>query len=89
VDDEAIILDLDAGEYYGLNAVATRVWQLLGRGDSMDSLLKILLEEFDVQEGQLSADLEALTSEMVAVGLLRETSRPASVERPIPTEASS
>ena len=31
LDGEAVILDLSAGIYFGLNAVGTRMWQLIDR----------------------------------------------------------
>jgi len=73
VDDEALILDLDVGEYYGLNAVATRVWDLLGNGEPFESVIEVLLDEFDVAAEQVTADLEQLTSELLAARLLVET----------------
>jgi hypothetical protein len=72
VDDEAIALDLDAGQYYGLNAVAARVWQLLAEGRAMSSICVTLLEEFDVAPDALRADVNAFVAELVAKGLVTE-----------------
>jgi hypothetical protein len=72
IDDEAIALDLDAGQYYGLNAVATRVWQLLAGGSSVSAICVTLLEEFDVPPEALRADVDAFIGELVAKGLAFE-----------------
>ena len=72
IDDEAVALDLDAGQYYGLNAVATRVWQLLAEDDSVSSICATLVEEFDVAPEALRADVDSFIAELVAKGLAFE-----------------
>jgi hypothetical protein len=70
IHDEAVALDLDAGQYYGLNAVATRVWQLLGEGHSVSAINAKLLEEFDVEHGVLRADIDSFIGDLEARGLV-------------------
>ncbi len=36
LDDELIVLDLDQGEYYSLNASGAQVWKALEAGQGMD-----------------------------------------------------
>jgi hypothetical protein len=70
VDDEAVALDLDAGQYYGLNAVGTRIWQLLSEGRSVPSICDTLVEEYDVTPDAVRPDVEAFIGELLANGLL-------------------
>jgi len=70
VDDEAVALDLDAGQYYGLNAVGTRIWQLLADGRSVASICDILVEEFDVTPDAVGPDVDAFIDDLLARGLL-------------------
>lgn len=68
VEDEAVLLDLDSGQYYGLNNVGTRIWQLLGAGHSASSICEVVVQEFEVAEAE--ADVEALIEMLLAKRLL-------------------
>lgn len=70
VGDETVILDLDSGVYYGLDAVGSRFWQLLAEGGSAASARDRLLEEFDVEPARLDQDLDDLVGQLVASRLL-------------------
>ncbi len=70
VEDEAVLLDLDSGQYYGLNNVGTRIWQLLGAGNSASSIRELVVQEFEVAEAQAEADVEALIEMLLARHLL-------------------
>jgi hypothetical protein len=70
VDDEAVALDLDAGQYYGLNAVGTRIWQLLEEGRSVGAICDALVEEFDVTPDAVRPDVDAFINDLLAKGLL-------------------
>jgi hypothetical protein len=73
VGDEVVLLDLAAGEYFGLDAVGARVWELLDCGKSLEEVVTVLLDEFDVTEIELRADVIALVSELVSRGLLEQS----------------
>lgn len=63
LDGEAVLLDTEGGAYFGLNAVGTRVWELIGAtGTTEDALLTALLTEFDVSRDVLARDLRDLLS---------------------------
>ena len=70
VEDEAVLLDLDSGQYYGLNNVGTRIWQLLGAGHSASSICELVVQEFEVAEAEAEADVEALIEMFLARRLL-------------------
>ena len=68
VDGEAVLLH--GGTYFGLNAVAARVWFLLGEGKSLGSLCETLQSEFDVPAEVLWDDVVKLIGEMSTSGLV-------------------
>lgn len=70
LDDETIILDLDAGMYNGLDAVGTRIWQLLVREQTVAALRAVLLEEYDVNEDQCDQDLLAFLKDLATQNLI-------------------
>jgi len=69
LDDEAVLLDLSSGTYFGLNAVGTRIWQLLAGETPLSSVLETVAAEFDVDREELERDLIALGQELCGRGL--------------------
>lgn len=71
IGGEAVILNLDSEQYYGLDEVGTRMWTLLSESDSIGAAYEALLAEFEVAPEVLQADLERLVRELAEQGLLR------------------
>jgi hypothetical protein len=75
LEGEAVLLNVENGKYYGLDEVGTRVWRLLTEGNSLPAVVRILVQEYDVDSDRLAADLQALVAELAGQGLLKiETS---------------
>lgn len=70
VQGEVVLLQLDSGEYFGLNEVSTRIWQLIVESGDLDLVEATILREFDVDPAVLSKDLQALVSELAARKLI-------------------
>jgi coenzyme PQQ synthesis protein D (PqqD) len=64
LDGEAVILDLSAGIYFGLNAVGTRMWQLIDRHGNLQIVFDELCREYDVAPDVLERDLLALVGRL-------------------------
>jgi hypothetical protein len=62
LDGEAVILQLEAGMYYGLDPVGTRLWQLIEAHGQLRPVLDAALQEFDVASDVLERDLIELVS---------------------------
>jgi len=72
LDGEAVLLDTDGGAYFGLNAVGTRVWELIGAAGTTEAdLLTTLLTEFDVSREVLAKDLTDLLAGLQKRGLIK------------------
>ena len=67
---EAAILDLKSGQYYGLNAVGARVWNLIQEPKRVNDVLQTLLEEYNVETASCERDLLALIEELQSKGLV-------------------
>src|SRR5438552_7179768 len=71
VQGEAVLLQLDSGEYFGLDEVATRVWQLIvEKKGELAAVEAAMLEEFDVDRTVLSGDISRMIDELVAKRLV-------------------
>jgi hypothetical protein len=68
--EEAVILNLQEGKYFGLNPVGTRVWQLIQTPRTVEAILAGLLEEYDVTPEQCERDLMDLLSRLADAGLI-------------------
>ncbi|MFZ1642517.1 MAG: PqqD family protein [Candidatus Contendobacter sp.] len=70
VGDETVLLNLESGTYFGLDPVGSRFLELLAVEGALTAVIARMLEEFEVSEAQLEADLLRLAEEMLASGLL-------------------
>jgi perosamine synthetase len=61
---ESVILSLKSGQYFGLNEVGARIWNLIQEPKTVGAVLDAVLEEYDVALDQLERDLFALLEEM-------------------------
>jgi hypothetical protein len=64
LDGEAVILDLGSGTYFGLNAVGTRIWQLMEEHGALRPVFESLCREYDAEPDVLERDLIALVSRL-------------------------
>jgi hypothetical protein len=69
LDGEAVILDLDRGIYFGLNAVGTRMWQLIERHGRLKAVFEDLCHEYDVAPDVLERDLLELVGRLAEARL--------------------
>jgi hypothetical protein len=71
LEGEAVILNLESGVYFGLNATGTRMWRLIEEHHRLDRVLASLEREFDAPAAQLQTDLLTWVSQLEDRGLLR------------------
>jgi Coenzyme PQQ synthesis protein D (PqqD) len=64
VGAETVILDLESGTYYGLDAVGARAWQLMTSGQTLAQVCETMLAEYEVQPEQLQQDIAALVQSL-------------------------
>ena len=67
---EAVILSLKSGQYFGLNEVGARIWNLIQEPKTVGAVLEAVLEEYDVALDQLERDLFALLEQMATNELI-------------------
>ncbi len=71
LDGEGVLLNLETGEYFGLNRVGTEIWRSLQTMREVGSIHAKLLNDYEVAPQTVWRDLEELISEMSAKGLVR------------------
>lgn len=67
---ETVLLDLASESYFGLDAVGTRIWQLLKDGVDEAVLVDTLLDEYEVEREVLERDVADLLGRLAEAGLI-------------------
>ncbi len=70
LEGEAVLLNMQSGTYFGLDAVGTRIWQLIEQYGTLSSVRDEIVREFDVDRDAASRDLLDLVGELAARGLV-------------------
>ena len=70
VGDELLMMSVAQGNYYSLNEVGKRIWELLERPMSLDELVAQLTEEYDVPEAACREEVERFLTAMRERGML-------------------
>jgi len=77
LDDEAVVLSLEGGVYFGLNPVGTRIWRLVQQPRTVREVRDCLVGEYDVDPRRGERDLLAFLGQLVAKGLVTVNGREA------------
>jgi hypothetical protein len=70
LDDEAVILNLKDGVYYGLNSVGAHIWNLLQERRTVGEIRNLILAEYKVLPVRCERDLIQLLQDLAAKGLI-------------------
>ncbi len=70
VGKETVILNMERGEYFGLNEVGASIWDLLQRPRTVDEIKSEILAEYDVTPEQCERDLLHVLSELLDAGVI-------------------
>ena len=69
--EESVMMSVAAGKYYGLNAVAARIWELLEQPMTMAQLCAQICKEFDVDVQTCEAAVLKFADESIENGIVR------------------
>lgn len=71
--EEAVILGLSRGRYYGLNRVSLFIWRHIQTPRQISSICDQVVAEFKVDRERAEADVLELVSKLADEGLVRLT----------------
>jgi hypothetical protein len=69
-DDDLVMVDLKGGEYFALNTMGARMWDLLISGKTPAEIGAALATEYDASEEELLHDCTKLADDLLKRGLL-------------------
>ena len=82
VAGETVILGMEDGQYYGLNPVGTRIWDLLRDGPhTVGVIIAQLLEAYEVDEPRVREDDRAVLVEPQRGSAIQQLSQPRLADR--------
>ena len=70
IEDEAALLNLDTGVYYGLDPMGAYIWRLLASPILVRTLQQQIVREFDANADVVEKDVTDFLNEMLSAGLL-------------------
>jgi hypothetical protein len=70
--DEVVLVHLKTNRIFSLSPTGARFWELLSDGKTRPEIEAELLQEYDVSQDQVSAEIDSLVGMLRAEGLVRE-----------------
>ena len=70
--EETVMMSVTAGRYYGLNAVASRIWELLETPKTIAQLCAQICEEFEVDAQTCEAEVLKFVQDLIDNGVVHE-----------------
>ncbi|MEI6260889.1 MAG: lasso peptide biosynthesis PqqD family chaperone [Deltaproteobacteria bacterium] len=64
IDDEKVMMSVENGQYYNLDSVGSRVWELIVKPVKVSELIDALLLKYDVDRETCERDVLAFLSEL-------------------------
>lgn len=71
VEGEVVLLNVMSGQYYSLDTVGSRVWELIPQeGTALNAVCAALTAEFDAPLEKIQHDVETLMGHLLKVDLI-------------------
>lgn len=70
IEGEMVLLDLESGTYFGLNAVGAEIWNHLREERSFDEIQRHLLSIYNVSPARCETEVAALLHQLREKGLV-------------------
>jgi coenzyme PQQ synthesis protein D (PqqD) len=71
IDGEVVMMSIDQGEYFGLDAIGSRIWNLLEKPTRLGELCRLLADTFDVDAERCRREVAGFLGDIEKCGLIR------------------
>jgi hypothetical protein len=71
IDDETVMMNIDSGEYHGLNNTASQIWDLLEQPLTFAELIELLLNTYELKREHCLQDTQLFLHQMIECKLLK------------------
>ena len=76
LDDQVIMINLETGAYYALEAAAADCWGALVSGAGFDDIVSDVVRRYDVDRPRAEEDVEVFLDSLVSEGLVQSSAEP-------------
>ena len=70
IDGEVVMMSIEKGNYYGLDLIASRIWELMEKRIKVADLIGALTEEYEVTREDCEKDLMPFLNDLLAQKLI-------------------
>lgn len=70
LDGETALMSVDNGKYYGLDPIASRIWELLKEARPVAAMCGLLVAEYDVEPARCQGDVLDFLNELARDNLV-------------------
>ena len=74
IDNETILMSLTNGEYYGINNIGSKIWELLENSMSIGELIENLTTIYDITKEQCETDIVCFLTDMQEKEIIKTVS---------------
>lgn len=71
MDEETVMMSIEKGEYYGVNPVGRRIWELLETPVTVSAMCDTLCGEYNIEPEQCSKDVLAFLEQLSAKDVIK------------------
>ena len=66
MDGETVMMDMESGNYFGVNAVGSHIWEALETESSVETIVETVTSQFEVRDGDsVQGDVLEFLGDMV------------------------
>ena len=70
MDGDVVMMSVSKGNYYGINPVGARIWELLAQPHTLAQLSAIITAEYEVEDSVCAADIRTFVERMLTEGVV-------------------
>lgn len=75
LDGELVMMNAEKGHYYGISGVGARAFELLETPISIDDLVEVITEEYEVDPETCRRDMQTFVQTLMESSLIRPASQ--------------
>jgi PqqD family protein of HPr-rel-A system len=70
IDGDVVVFNVEKGQYYGMQNVGVRIWELIEQPASIDAVCQVLMTEFSIDQPTCEAHVLKFLGELLEAQLI-------------------
>ena len=71
MDGETVMMSIANGAYFGIGGIGASVWQMLETPQDLDTMVAVIMAEYDVEDATCRADLRGFLADLLRNDLIQ------------------